>query len=354
MSKYFSKGRGAGSNPTSRFERLAYTPEFEDEASLPEGAPRTQLFRDTSRKILNENDSPDIEMKRGLNPYRGCEHGCIYCYARPTHEYLGLSSGLDFETKLFVKDEAPELLKKELSKKNYKAIPLAFSGITDPYQPVEKKLLLSRRCLEVLAETRHPTCMITKSAMITRDIDLLSELAEYGNAWVNISLTTLDHQLQRKLEPRGSTPQARLEAMANLREAGVKVGVNVSPVIPGLNDHEIPSILKAAAGAGAQRATWVLLRLPHSVKDLFVEWLREHEPLKENKVISKLKQLHEGKLYNSEFGTRIKGSGPLSEQIEQLFDIQCRKNGLSRKPMDFNPEAFRKPHEPQMDLFEGR
>ncbi len=340
------RGRGTGSNPSSRFERLAYIPDPGETFNAAE----TLYFRDRSRSVLTDNDSPDLPLKRSLNPYKGCSHGCSYCYARPTHEYLGLSAGLDFESKIFVKEAAPELLRAELEKPSYKPAPIAFSGATDPYQPVEKSLRLTRRCLEILAVFHHPVSMITKSAMIERDADLLGELAKEDCAWATISLTTLDNDLQRRLEPRASTPRARLRAVRILADAGVPVSVNIAPVIPGLTDQEIPSILKAAAEAGARHAVWVLLRLPHGVKDLFAEWLDVHEPLKKEKVLSRLRQLHGGKLYDSEFGNRMRGQGPLSEQFEHMFALYSRRYGLNREPLSSNGDAFRRPKE-QMELF---
>lgn len=343
------RGRGAASNPTSRFDRLAYAP---DPGEGPDSVP-TEYFRDASRSILAENDSPDIPFRRSLNHYRGCTHGCIYCYARPTHEYLGLSAGLDFETRIFIKEDAPTLLRAELAKPSYRPETIAISGVTDPYQFVERGLRLTRRCLEILSECRHPVSLITKSALITRDLDLLAELARHRCVNVTLTITTLDHDLQRRLEPRASTPRARLDAVRQLAEAGIPTGINIAPVIPGLTDHEIPAILSAARQVGARSANWTLLRLPHGVKDLFAEWLAHHEPLKKEKVLSKLRQLHGGKVYSPQFGTRMSGQGPLSEQIDQLFRLHQKRNQLDRPTESLNTESFRPPTNGQMDLFHG-
>jgi len=341
------RGRGSASNPANRFERLAYEPDAEDGPSPV----RTQVFLDSSRTVLTDNDSPDLLIRRALNPYRGCEHGCSYCYARPTHEYLGMGSGLDFETKILVKLDAAELLRAELSRKGYAPEVIALSGVTDPYQPIERKLRVTRACLEVLAECRHPVCIITKSALVERDIDLLSALAQRGAAWVNISVTSLDAGLQRALEPRASTPRARLNAIRALTDACVPVGVNVSPVIPGLNDSEIPAILSAAKEAGAIRASWVLLRLPHALKELFESWLDAHAPLRKDRVLNTLREMHGGKLYDPEFGTRLRGRGPRAEQIARLFQVTCSRVGLSRERFELNAGDFRPPQGGQLDLF---
>lgn len=342
------RGRGAASNPTSRFDRLTHTPDPGEEPL----AVATEYFRDASRSILSENDSPDLGgLGRTLNPYKGCSHGCAYCYARPTHEYLGLSAGLDFESKIFVKEDAPALLREELMRPRYAPAPISMSGVTDPYQFIERELRITRKCLEVLAEFRHPVGIITKSALVERDVDLLADLAKDRCASVTLSITTLDQDLQRKLEPRASTPRARLQAIRTLADAGVPVSVNVAPVIPGLTDHEIPAILRAAAEAGARRAGWVLLRLPHGVKDLFTDWLEAHEPLRKEKVLSKLRQLHGGKLYDSEFGNRMRGQGPLSDQIAQMFNLHCRKHGLDGDDPGLSTAAFRRPAQGQLELF---
>jgi DNA repair photolyase len=342
------RGRGTGFNPANRFDRIAYKA---DPGEEPE-AVETQIFADASKSVLTDNDSPDIAMERSLNPYRGCAHGCVYCFARPYHEYLGLSAGLDFETKLFAKLDAPKLLRAELSKPRYVPKAVALSSVTDAYQPIEKQFQLTRRCLEVMVDFRHPVFIVTKNALVERDVDLLVELAKHNAVVATISVTTLDDQLQRALEPRASTPQARLRAIKTLSDAGVPVGVNAAPIIPGLTDHEMPAILAAARDAGARRAMWTLVRLPYAVKDLFVEWLEQRVPLRKNRVIGALKELHGGKLYNSEFGTRRRGQGPKADQLRQLFDISCRRLGLNKETFNVDASAFRQPARAgQLELF---
>lgn len=291
-----------------------------------------------------------------LNPYRGCEHGCAYCYARPTHEYLGFSAGLDFETRIVVKEEAPELLQAALASPRWKPQTLVMSGVTDPYQPVEKRLRVTRRCLEVLAWARHPVGIVTKNHLVTRDVDLLAELAAHGAAAVTVSVTTLDRELQKVLEPRTSTPRKRLLAIETLARAGVPVRVNVAPVIPGLTDHEIPSILEAAADAGAVGAGRILLRLPLSVAPLFENWLEEHRPERKRKVLSRLHSLRGGRLNDPRFGTRMRGEGPFAEQVADLFEVTCRRLGLDTTFPALSADAFRRPLPPtrggQVELFE--
>ena len=264
-----------------------------------------------------------------VNPYRGCEHGCIYCYARPTHEFLGFSAGLDFESRIMVKEDAPELLAKELSSPRWKPQTLVMSGVTDPYQPVERRLQITRRCLEVLARFRNPVAIITKNQLVTRDLDLLGELAEHQAAAVNISVTSLDPKLQRVLEPRTSTPRARLEAIAQLRKAGVPVGVMVAPIIPGLTDHEAPAILQACAEAGAQFAGYIVVRLPYAVAPLFERWLEEHFPDRKEKVLGRIRHLRGGERLNDpRFKSRMRGEGIFAEQIRALFEAGCKRAGI--------------------------
>jgi len=344
------RSRGTDSNPQSRFERLRYDHSLASEptpALDPEDAvapdPRTVLLRDPSRSIVARNDSPDVGFEASINPYRGCSHGCAYCYARPTHEYLGWSAGLDFETKILVKEDAPALLRKALSSPRWKPTPLALSGVTDAYQPAERKLGLTRRCLEVLVEFRNPVLVITKSWTVTRDADLLAELARHGAASVALSITSLDAELQRTLEPRAAPPKLRLAAIERLAEAGVPVGVMVAPIVPGLTDHEIPRILEAAAAAGAGYAGRVMLRLPHGVKELFGEWLERHFPERKEKVLNRLRSLHGGALYDSGFGHRQRGSGPFAEQIAALFDASRRRAGLAARGPELSTAAFLRP-----------
>ncbi len=284
-------GRGASANPANRFETLALEPDLEDLADEDRPKLATKYYRDFSRTIIAHNDSPDVGFDSSVNPYRGCEHGCIYCYARPTHEYLGFSAGLDFESRIMVKEDAPELLAAELAKPKWKPQVIAMSGVTDPYQPVERRLQITRRCLEVLARFRNPVGIITKNALVTRDLDLLGELAAHQAAAVNISVTSLDPKLQRILEPRTSTPRARLDAIAQVRAAGIPVGVMTAPIIPGLTDHEVPAILEAAAEAGAQWAGYTVVRLPYAVAPLFERWLEEHFPERKEKVLGRIRHL---------------------------------------------------------------
>jgi DNA repair photolyase len=341
--------RGAGSNPPNRFEQLTLERDADwDPESDP--LPRTQFLRDRSSSILSYNDSPDLGFEASLNPYRGCEHGCIYCYARPTHEYLGFSSGLDFETKIMVKEDAPRLLREQLSSPGWVPKVIALSGVTDPYQPVERRLELTRRCLEVLAEFRNPVTIVTKNNLVTRDVDLLAELATCHAVAVFISVTSLDTELRKILEPRTSPPAARLAAIGALAKAGIPTGVLVAPVIPGLTDHEIPAIVAAAAAAGAAFAAHTVLRLPYSVAPLFEEWLTRHLPDKKDKILHRIRALRGGKLNNSEFGSRMTGEGIFAEQIARLFDVACRKAGWSGQGPELSTAHFRKPGGAQLEL----
>jgi DNA repair photolyase len=341
--------RAAGSNPPNRFEHLALERDADwDPEQDP--LPRTQFFRDRSSSVISYNDSPDIGFEASLNPYRGCEHGCIYCYARPTHEYLGFSSGLDFETKIMVKEDAPRLLRNELSAPGWVPKVVALSGVTDPYQPVERRLKLTRACLEVLAEFRNPVTVVTKNNLVTRDLDLLAELAGCRAAAVYISLTTLDTELRRILEPRTSPPAARLATIAALAKAGVPTGVLVAPVIPALTDHEMPALIAAATAAGATFAAHTLLRLPYAVAPLFEEWLTRHLPDKKDKVLHRIRALRRGKLSNSEFGLRMRGEGIFADQISRLFDVACRKARCAGQEPELSTACFRRPGGSQMEL----
>jgi DNA repair photolyase len=339
------KGRGAGLNPTNRFEKISLEPD--PEWNPAEDRPlRTEYFRDTTQTIINYNDSPDVGFEASLNPYRGCEHGCIYCFARPTHEYLGFSSGLDFESRIMVKENAPELLRKELSSAKWKPQVLVMSGVTDCYQPIERKLQLTRRCLAVLAEFRNPVAIITKNHLVTRDIDLLAELAGYNATAVNVSITTLDATLAPRLEPRASLPQHRLAAVRELSTAGIYVNVMVAPVIPGITDHEIPGIVAAAVQAGARSAACLPVRLPFAVKDLFVNWLERHFPERKEKVLGRIRDMRGGKLNDPNFGTRMQGQGVFAEQIQNLFAVACRKAGLGEMRPELSTASFRVPRAP--------
>lgn len=341
------RARGAQGNPPNRFERLRYEPEAWDEALGPDAEPapdpRTELLRDPSRTIVSTNTSPDVGFDASVNPYRGCEHGCAYCYARPTHEYLGFSAGLDFETRILVKERAPELLRRALAAPSWKPQVLALSGVTDPYQPAERKLELTRGCLRVLAEFRNPVAVVTKSWLVTRDADLLGELARYGAASVLLSVTTLDPDLQRAMEPRASRPAKRLAAIEALAEAGVPVGVMVAPVVPGLTDHEVPAIVEGAARAGATFAAKVLLRLPHGVAPLFEDWLARARPERSRKVLARLRAMRGGRLYDARFGSRQSGEGFFARELEALFALACRRAGLRRQGPPLSTAAFHRP-----------
>ncbi|HLX72635.1 MAG TPA: PA0069 family radical SAM protein [Verrucomicrobiae bacterium] len=341
--------RGAAQNPANRFEKIHLEPDA-DWNPEEDPLPRTQFLKDTSKTIIAYNDSPDIGFEASVNPYRGCEHGCIYCYARPLHEYLGFSSGLDFETKIMVKENAPTLLREELASPKWKPQLIAISGVTDCYQPVERKLKLTRGCLEVLAEFRNPVGIITKNFLVTRDIDVLSELAKYQAVSVFISVTTLDTDLRKIMEPRTSPPAARLEAIRRLSDAGVRVGILMAPIIPGLTDHEIPAVLDAAAKAGAKSAGHVTLRLPYAVAPLFEQWLQTHFPDRKEKVLNRLRTMRGGKLYDSAFGQRMRGSGIFADQIEQLFDVARRKVGIAERGGELSVAHFRRPGGAQMEL----
>lgn len=335
------KGRGATRQPANRFDAIAYErePDWDDS---DEPHPDTQFIPDASKSIIATNDSPDISFEASLNPYRGCEHGCIYCYARPTHEYLGFSAGIDFETKIMVKHDAPELLRNALASPKWQPKTLVLSGVTDPYQPVERKLQLTRRCLEVLAVFRNPVGIVTKNRLVTRDIDVLSELARHDAAHVCLSVTTLDVSLNRLMEPRTSLPRQRLDAIAQLAAAGIPAGVMVAPVIPGLNDEEIPSILEAAANAGARTAAYTMLRLPLAVAPLFEAWLEAHYPNRKDRVMNRLRSLRGGKANDPRFGSRMQGEGFHADQIAGLFAVACRKWGLNDKQIPLTTRSFRR------------
>jgi len=357
-------GRGAADNPANRFERIRFHQEWSEwpewEAEPEEVGPgdearvETVYLEDASRSVIATNTSPDVGFDASLNPYRGCEHGCIYCYARPTHEYLGFSAGLDFESRILVKRDAPELLRKELASPRWTPQVLALSGVTDPYQPVERKLRITRRCLEVLAEARNPVAVITKSALVARDVDLLAELAQHDAVVVSLSITTLDPEVARTMEPRASHPRRRLEAIERLAEAGVPVGVMVAPILPGLTDPEIPRIIEAAAEAGAQHAGYTVLRLPGAVVGLVERWLEEHFPERKDRVLNRVRDLRGGRLNEPRFGHRMHGQGPIGEHIRSLFHASRRRYGLAERALELSTEAFRRPSadRDQLRLFE--
>lgn len=342
------KGRGSQFNVPNRFEKFhldhsesdlkAYDELGEDETKIP-----TIFYTDHSRSVLVKNNSPDLGLGYSINPYRGCEHGCIYCYARPTHEYLGFSAGLDFETKIMVKRDAPELLEKEFLNKNWVPQSVFFSGNTDCYQPAEKKLELTRKCLEVFLRFKNPVSIITKNALVQRDIDILKELSQLNLIRVVISITTLKKELQRKMEPRTSSPAMRLRTIEFLSNNGISTAVNIAPVIPGLTDEEIPAILKAASESGAKLAGRVMLRLPHSVKELFTDWLRREFPERSDKILNRIMELHGGKLYDSEFGTRLTGQGNWADAVKRIFETNCSKFNINKEKIPLATDLFRIP-----------
>lgn len=358
------RGRGAQLNPANRFEPISLhvLGEHLDEMRIEhQDAPgnhgvnvRTTVLRDNARTVINPVDSDDLHMKWTLNPYRGCEHGCVYCYARPTHETFGLSCGLDFETRIFAKEDAPELLLKELSHPKWNGEPIMLSGITDPYQPVERSLRITRRCLEVMASCGQPTTIVTKNAMVTRDIDLLSRLAKDGAANVAISVTTLDVELARKMEPRASAPKDRLRAMRALSDAGVPVTVMVAPVIPAINDHEIPAILKAAKEHGATGAGYVLLRLPYQIKALYLDWLAREFPDRAAHAEGQLREARRGALYQAAWKERQRGVGARAEQIGKVFNVFKKSLGLDLRGIGVSSGAFRRPLPPEVPSRDGQ
>jgi DNA repair photolyase len=344
------RGRGSASNPRNRFETIERVPEPPgDSDEVP--SPRTEFFPDFSKSIIAFNNSPDVGFDASINPYRGCEHGCVYCYARPTHEYLGFSSGLDFETKIMVKEDAPELLRKELSSPKWQPQLIALSGNTDCYQPVEKIKQLTRRCLEVLLEYRNPVMIITKNHLVTRDVDILSELARFDCVGVTLSLTTLDHNLSSLLEPRASRPARRLAAIRALADAKVPVGYLQAPMIPGLTDAEAPAIGVAAADAGATFSGYVALRLPFAVKSLFEQWLEQHFPDKKQKLLNRVRDIRGGKLNDPNFKSRMRGQGIFADQMAELFQLARKKSGISERWPKLTTEHFRRPGRDQLRLF---
>ena len=345
------RGRAAAHNPRNRFVPLEVIPDVP--LALEEDRPRTRFFEDASRSIVSWNDSPDVGFDASVNPYRGCEVGCIYCYARTFHEYLGFSAGLDFETRVLVKRDAAELLRETLASPRWTPQVIALSGATDPYQPIEKRLRITRACLEVLREAMNPVAIVTKRDTVVRDIDLLQPLSARGAARVHVSITTLDQGLQRVMEPRGVAPHRRIDAIRRLSSSGVPAGVNVAPVIPGLNDHEIPNILEAAREAGATTATFILLRLPHGVKELFEDWLERHFPDRRERIMGRIRQTRGGCLYDSRYETRGRGAGEYATQIHSMFRIAACRLGLETRPSPLSTESFRSPRSgPQLGLFD--
>lgn len=348
------RGRGASFNPPNRFEELHVEPFEEDEFLADEETSLkipTKFYVDASKTILSSNNSPDLGFAYSMNPYRGCEHGCIYCYARPSHEYLGFSSGIDFETKIMVKSDAPKLLAKAFSDLSWMPRLVVLSGNTDCYQPVERKLELTRQCLKVFLDFRNPVSIITKNALVLRDLDILKQMSEFGTVSVTISITTLDNQLARVMEPRTSSPFKRLEAVKTLADNGVRVEVLLAPVIPGLNDEEIPAILHEASKNGARSAGYVMLRLPYAIKDLFKDWLQRTLPERSGKILSRIRDIRGGKLNDSTFGKRMKGEGPVADAVKQLFATHYRKYFPDPQSSRLSTAHFRRPLEDQLLLF---
>lgn len=345
------RGRAAGINPAGRFEsqeRVAFDDGWQTLEDMPPF--RTEVQVEKPRSVITRNESPDIPFDRSINPYRGCEHGCIYCFARPTHSYMGLSAGLDFEAKLFAKPDAPRLLERELSKPGYKVKPIAIGTNTDPYQPIEREWRIMRQILEILDKANHPVVIVTKSALILRDIDILKSMAERGLVKVGISVTTLDRKLARTMEPRASTPAKRLEAIKALSEAGIPVAVMMAPVIPALNDHEIERILDSGKAAGASEASYVLLRLPLEVSPLFRDWLLQNYPDRYRHVMSLVRSMRDGKDYDSEFGKRMKGAGPYAWQISRRFEMATKRLGLMRRSLHLREDLFVSPNSDGVQL----
>lgn len=357
-----ARGRGSIENPDGRFELRRHEREESDWQNLAEHLAyegdaagrqiRTQIIPDTNRSIISTNSSPDVGMEATVNPYRGCEHGCIYCYVRPGHEYLGLSAGLDFETKIFAKLEAPRLLEQELAAKKWQPKTIFFSGVTDCYQPAERELKLTRSCLQVLQYFQNPVALITKNHLVTRDIDILQEMAKWHGAYVTVSITSLDGKIARKMEPRASQPHLRLKTIEKLSAAGIPVGVMIGPVVPGFTDHEIPNILKAASEAGARSAHYTMLRLPYSIKDHFKDWLEEHFPERAGKVLSHIADIRGGKLYDSAFGIRMRGEGRYAEQIAEMMSVFKKRYNLNAGIPPLSTKYFRRDAcDKQLSLF---
>lgn len=345
------RGRGAGLNPAGRFEaqeRVAFDDGWQTLEEMPPF--KTEVQVEKPRTVITRNESPDIPFDRSINPYRGCEHGCIYCFARPTHGYMGLSAGLDFEAKLFAKPDAARLLERELSKPGYKVKPIAIGTNTDPYQPIEREWRIMRQLLEVLDKANHPIVIVTKSALILRDIDILTSMAKRGLVKVGISVTTLDRKLARTMEPRASTPAKRLEAIKALSEAGIPVAVMMAPVIPALNDHEIERVLDSGKAAGATEASYVLLRLPLEVSPLFRDWLLQHYPDRYRHVMSLVRSMRDGKDYDAEFGKRMKGAGPYAWQISRRFEMATKRLGLMRRSLHLREDLFVSPNSDGVQL----
>jgi DNA repair photolyase len=351
-------GRGTGLTPPNRFESIRQQNDFDqlasdDELLADERRVPTIFLPDNAATLIRANDSPDVGFRFSINPYRGCEHGCAYCYARPTHETLGMNAGIDFETKILVKHDAVALLRKELNNRRWQCEPIMMSGVTDCYQPAERRFKLTRGILEVLLAARQPVCMITKNSLVLRDLDIIGPMAAANLISVAVSITTLDAELARTLEPRTATPAARLRTVRELAKVGVPVRAMLAPLIPGLTDCEIPAILEAAKDAGARAASFVMVRLPYAVAPIFIAWLKEHRPLAADRVEGLIRDLRGGKLYKSEFGTRMRGAGPYADGIEKTFDLFVHKLGLDQPSPELDVSQFRPPelNAAQMRLF---
>ncbi len=343
------RGRGTDQNPMNRFEKIIFEPD-PDEPDI-NTKPKTEFFHDTTKSLITYNNSPDLGFTAGINIYRGCEHGCSYCFARPYHEYLGMSSGLDFESKILIKANAPQLLAKELSARKWHPQVVVMSGATDCYQPVERRLQLNRQCLEVFAEFCNPVVIITKNHLVTRDIDVLKKLAKHQAVKVFISVTTLDAQLGGWMEPRASRPVHRLKAIRELSEAGIPVGAMVAPIIPGLTDHEIPQIVASVANHGAQSAGHTIVRLPFAVKDIFTHWLETYFPDRKDKILNRIRDIRGGKLNDPRFGMRMAGEGAYAEHIHDMFYLACKRSGLDKSRTVLSTASFKIPSR-QLTLFD--
>ncbi|WP_146589122.1 PA0069 family radical SAM protein [Puniceibacterium confluentis] len=354
VSREICRGRGASSAQSGRFEKLARVRE-PDGWDIPEeqGVLRTEVTLEQPRSVINYVRSPDLPFDRSLNPYRGCEHGCIYCFARPSHAWLGLSPGLDFETRLIARPGAPEVLRRELRARGYRVAPLAIGTNTDPYQPIERQHGITRACLQVLSECDHPVAVTTKGTLIERDIDILAPMAARGLARVGISVTTLDGDLSRRMEPRAPAPRRRLETIRRLNQAGIPVRIMVSPVVPALTDPELEAILEAGRDAGAEAASWIMLRLPHEVSALWRDWLDEHYPDRAARVMARLREMHGGRDYDAAWHRRMRGDGPYAHLIARRFELAARRLGLDRRTEALRCDLFRPPAEPgdQLNLF---
>lgn len=348
-------GRGAVSNDAGRYEAYAHEA-VDDGWEDPEPLPplRTSVRDEVAKSLITYNKSPDLPFDRSINPYCGCEHGCVYCFARPTHAYLGLSAGLDFETRLIARPNAPDVLARELSSARYKVAPIALGTNTDPYQPIEKTLSITRACLEVLRDFNHPVAIVTKGALIERDIDILAPMAALGLVRVGISLTTLDSGLSRRMEPRAPAPKRRLRTIRKLTEAGIPVRVMTSPIIPGLTDHELEALLEAGRDAGADAASWIMLRLPREVSQLWQEWLSEHEPGRAEKVMARLREMHGGRDYDPRWGHRMRGEGVYAEMVAKRFKSAIARLGLASTTPKLRCDLFARPARAgdQLSLFQ--